>query len=305
MIQPNCSHFIGKDSEKIKKYRDLKKKFDALRCEDYRKALDFWYENIDKFCTVIYLLEVLPNEQRPDLKPGDKNLLSCRPSNEDENQIFCKWFAEIYLILFPKYNFELQSERIEEKLIDNDNPKGFLELELERTKEHIDFQILGKPKTDEFGRVLKLSSALIGNVQLYYKEGTALNYKTATCEDVMAKCEATFYLKFKEFLENKLEELKSGKKSTKRAFEKMKWTLKLNKLATIFFELNKLGYIQTNPANLKKFLIDSFTDNNGMKLSEDTFDTYLKPDRNESRSKKGMNEINQLISSLDKKYPRG
>ena len=84
--------------------------------------------------------------------------------------------------------------------------------------------------------------------------------------------------------------------STSKEIEKILWKKELNKLATLFFELKERDIIETRPENLLKFLISNFADEKGKSLSESTMKTYLKPDRNESRAKKGKLDIDELFN---------
>jgi len=84
--------------------------------------------------------------------------------------------------------------------------------------------------------------------------------------------------------------------STSKEFDKILWKKELNKLATLFFELKERDIIETRPENLLKFLISNFADEKGKPLSESTMKTYLKPDRNESRAKKGKLDIDELFN---------
>ncbi len=88
---------------------------------------------------------------------------------------------------------------------------------------------------------------------------------------------------------------------------KIKWTLKINQLTTLFFDLYEKGYIELFNENDKKsqkvtqnsessetnmllveFIHANFLDSNGHEFSKDTLRTYLNPNRPDKRSKKSQ-----------------
>jgi hypothetical protein len=74
--------------------------------------------------------------------------------------------------------------------------------------------------------------------------------------------------------ENKDEEFQSGV-SEEILFTKIKFDDTLNLLTTLFFDLYKEKYLKTSIANLERFIIFSFLDENGASLNPTTIHTYL------------------------------
>jgi hypothetical protein len=68
-------------------------------------------------------------------------------------------------------------------------------------------------------------------------------------------------------------------------FRKIRFLDDKNLLVTLFFDLLDKGFISTTKANLERFILASFSDENGEAFSKDTVQTILKSGREEKRAK--------------------
>jgi hypothetical protein len=72
--------------------------------------------------------------------------------------------------------------------------------------------------------------------------------------------------------------------SENNKFKKIRFNDEINLLVTLFYDLHNKGYISTTKTNLEKFILTSFTDNNGETLNQSTVNTYLKLGREDKRA---------------------
>lgn len=308
---------MGNDLQsKIDIAKELKHNFEEIRKSDYQKALDFWKPHFHKHGST--LIFYYPINIEDDFSPREfidtypEYCITCLPRKVNgkydplENEIFIHWYMEIYKEIIAEanspsekqktiledYNFNKQKSIIEENLKRSTNKIGSIEKKLNAVLKIIESIFRDKKEKEIFEEL--------------DDNGNEPDWRIATETTAETFIKVKYYIECREYLKGKLEELKhSSKKSNnsiEKEFRKLKWNDDLNKLTTLFFELTRRqsgdkSTLETNPKNLINFIMASFLDKNGKEIKKSVIETYLKPERNETRSKKNKLDLNELTQT--------
>jgi hypothetical protein len=79
----------------------------------------------------------------------------------------------------------------------------------------------------------------------------------------------------------------------------IRWKGKVNELSTVFYNLKKRGYIDTQELPLAKWIVANFVNQNGEPFSESAIHTALRPDRTGSRPKNASHLDADSLLSVD------
>lgn len=218
-----------------KKIISLKTKFDKIRKRNYSDALKFWEKNLD-FQYIFYSW----NQEKkwvdhymsvPNFVVGDLSYpfqITIAPTNEDENELYNKWFLEQYSNTYC--NIERANERVSQILSKSLYPKEYLQSEIKRLE--------NPPRLTYLTRQDR-TKELVRNYEL---KGELPDWRKENIETVKLIAETRSKAEFLSLLKVKLNELEivNEKQNTK----KLKWNCSSSILGFLITELADKGYIE-------------------------------------------------------------
>ena len=305
-------------TEYNKKLHSLKPQFDEIRTGSYSKGLEFWEVNImpllanhplkplsNPLTATLYLTETsTPSGNESDLF-SRKDVLTICPVNEEENEIYLKWYEPLYIKFNPQYDItEVERQYHEKESIINElDKKKYIENEITKLKKR-EYVYLGDETIEKNYKSLSetISDRRISppkkQIYSYYLGGGEPDWRKAKRETINEYVQIKFIIKSLKFWKGEFEKMQNENAKQNVNVEKLKWNCSPSILGYLITELANKGYIEyplyngeINPTGLAKICFAIFDTNSTL----DNLKKEFNPNKNTlSETKRKKFKIEEL-----------